>query len=43
MQDRELMMAKIMELKRQGKTTRQIAGELGLSATTISRIIKSLV
>jgi len=35
------MIAKIMELKRAGKTIRQIAGELGLSATTISRIIKS--
>jgi uncharacterized protein YerC len=41
-QDRELMMSKIMELKRQGRTTRQIAGELGLSATTISRITKSI-
>jgi DNA-binding NarL/FixJ family response regulator len=37
-----LMMGKILELKRQGRTTRQIAGELGLSATTISRIINQL-
>ena len=41
--DKELMIIKILELKRQGRTTRQIAGEVGLSATTISRITKSLV